>query len=151
MPHFKDLKDMHQIYTFIDREGVNTHIDSVGLREWCLANKPETFWVPIDPKLARSFLRNNTISTERVLQLLEKPSLDPIILVKDGTNSLKNGGPNVMLVDGHHRYYFANACRMTMIPGHVLEVEQWRPFIVEGVPPLTQEQLRNMPIMKRNY
>ena len=143
------------VYTFIADDGTNTHIDAEGLRRWCIDNKPEIFWLPLKYDLAMQFMKDNTVSRQRVMELLRRHNrgedLDPIIMVKDGTYSLDNGGPNVLLVDGHHRYMLACLLAQTEITGHLLEVEQWKPFQLEGLPSLTKEQLVNIPITKRDY
>ena len=143
---------MISCFTFIDKNGENIHIDSDSLRRWCLGNKElEIFSIPLQQKLAEEFLLNNVISMTRVLELAKRDKLDPIIMAKDGTFSPDNGGPNVMLVDGHHRYALAVAIGRETIPGYMLEVEQWRPFELKWVPKMTMEQLIRMPLTKRDY
>jgi hypothetical protein len=146
---------MYGIYTFVDDQGVNTHIDSQALRKWCLEqaiiNKLEVFMCPIDYEVAKRFLIDNIIDPKRVAHLMIRRNLDPIIYCKDGTFSPKNGGPNVMLVDGHHRYYLQYKCGATHIPGFCLEVEQWKPFQLYGLPTVTAEQLKAAPVTKRDY
>jgi hypothetical protein len=138
------------LYTFVGDDGENIHIDSIKLRLWCIENKPEIFWIPLKYELAAEFLRDNVISIERAKELSKRKDLDPIIMAKDGTIGA-NGGPNALLVDGHHRYFLACMSKMQAIPGHFLEVEQWKPFQLHGLPNLTKEQLIKSPITKRNY
>ena len=142
----------HHIYTFVDNDGTNIHIDSTALREWCLSNKDLIVYdIPMKRDLGLEFLRDNVISLERIKELISKQrTLDPIIMCKDGTYDDK-GAPNVLIVDGHHRYFLACLADLKIIPGYCLEVEQWKPFIMEGLPKLTQDQLRKAPIIKRNY
>lgn len=145
----------YPIYTFVDKAGVNTHIDSPRLRLWCLANERnpelEQGLAPVDRELANSFLRDNVVSMSRVIELLGKEELDPIILCQDGTFSSSNGGPNVMLVDGHHRLVLAAKLKLPQIPAFMVKLEQWKPFQVTNILDLTEEQLLAAPIQKRNY
>jgi len=143
---------MKNIYTFVGDDGENIHIDSDALRIWCEVTKPEIFLIPLKYELLIDFERDNVISMERVYELSMdiKKSLEPIIMVKDGTIA-KNGYPNAMLVDGHHRYALHCFGGKQHIAGYFLEVEQWKPFQIHGIPDMTKEQLRAKPITKRNY
>lgn len=139
------------IFTFIDKDGVNVHIDSEGLRQWCLKTNPEIFSLPLNYTLAHEMLRDNVVSLERVRELItRKVRLDPIIMVKDGTIG-SNGHPNAMLVDGHHRFFIACASGWSHIEGYFLEYSEWKPFQIHGLPSVTREQLKASPITKRNY
>jgi hypothetical protein len=141
---------MPNIYSFVADDGTNVHIDSELLRLWCILNKPEIFWLPLRYELLDQFKNDNVISEERVIELSKRNNLDPIIMVKDGTIG-NNGGPNVMLVDGHHRYVLACLRKQAHIAGHLLEVEQWRPFQIHWLRDITAEELRARPVTKRNY
>jgi hypothetical protein len=141
---------MRHIYTHVDLDGVNTHIDSEKLRRWCIANKPEIFIIPLKYELMAEFRRDNVVSPERILELSKRKDLDPIIMVKDGTFG-DNGGPNVFLVDGHHRYALACMRGQKHILGHFLEESQWRPFQIYLAKDITAEELRARPVTKRNY
>jgi hypothetical protein len=138
------------IYSFVGDNGENIHIDSPKLRLWCIENKPEIFWIPLKYELLLEFRRDNVISQQRVIELSKRKHLDPIIMVKDGTIGA-NGGPNALLVDGHHRFVLACLRKLLVIEGHFLEVEQWKPFQIHGIPNMTKDQLRAAPITKRNY
>lgn len=140
-----------QIYTYISPEGANTHIDSEGLYSWTQthASELEIFSVPLDHSLAQRFIRENTVSQQRIWELLSKPTLTPVIFCKDGT--FTEGRPDVLLVDGHHRYVLGSICRAEFIPGFVLEEAQWRPFQLEGLPPLTKAELQAIPLSPRSY
>jgi hypothetical protein len=143
------------IFTFVADDGENYHIDTHALRDWCVAQeklgKLEIFNIPLKYDLAATFIPENVIAPDRVFELAERPieSLDPIIMVKDGTET--NNAPNVMLVDGHHRFFLACLRKWTYIPGHLLEVSQWKPFQLHNLPSITREQLRRSPLLKRNY
>lgn len=138
------------VYTFVGDDGENIHIDSEALRVWCMLTKPEVFWIPLKYELAYDFIRDNVVDPFRIQELAKRKDLDPIIMVKDGTLG-DNGHPNAMLVDGHHRYFIACMCKMEVIPGYMLEVEQWKPFQLHGIPKMTKEQLVRTPVTKRDY
>jgi hypothetical protein len=143
------------IFTFIADDGENIHIDTHALHDWCISQqkqgKLEIFDIPLKYDLAASFIPENVISIDRIRELNKKPiaSLTPIIMAKDGT--LTNNAPNVMLVDGHHRFFLACLRNQLCIPGHLLEVHQWKPFQLHNLPSITKEQLRRSPLLKRNY
>jgi hypothetical protein len=139
-----------RIYSFVDKDGVNTHINAEGLRQWCIETKQEIWNIPLREKVAKMMMENNIVAPERIVELSKRKSLDPIIMCKDGTFD-DNGAPNVMIVDGHHRFVLACLAKLKSIPGHVLELEQWKPFQIHGLPDLTQEELIKAPITKRNY
>lgn len=147
--HYRDYKPTDQIFTHVLPNGTNINIDSSRLHAWCKVMKPEIFLTPVDPKMARSFVDNNIASQARCIELLAKPQLAPIILCKDGT--FTDGRPDIFFVDGHHRYVLAYMLKLPFIPAHVLDLDQWQPFLIEGVPPITQEHLLAMPITPRNY
>ena len=137
------------VFTFIDNNGENVHIDTDGLREWCLANKPEVFNLPLNYAFAATFIPDNCITLDRFRELSKRKHLDPIIMAKDGTET--NGAPNCILVDGRHRFFLACLRKQYSIEGHLLEVEQWKPFQMHNLPSITKEQLRRSPMLKRNY
>lgn len=139
------------IYTFVDNSGVNINIASQRLHDWCAAAGLEPQLAPVDRDLSKTFIRDNAVSRDRVKELMKRKDLAPIILCKDGTFSTKNGGPNVYLVDGHHRYVLYSALKLPYIPAYCLEVEQWKPFEIEGLSDISREALRDIPILKRSY
>jgi|HubBroStandDraft_4_1064222.scaffolds.fasta_scaffold56276_6 hypothetical protein len=141
---------MNAVYTFVDNNGTNIHINSEGLRLWCIANKPEIFWLPMNEKVAQDFVRDNVISLDRVKELSTRKNLDPIIMVKDGTFG-SNGHPNAMLVDGHHRYFLTFLRKQPFIEGYFLEESQWRPFQIHWLRDISAEELKRRPVTKRNY
>lgn len=149
----RTLPDGYSIYSFVAHDGTNTHIDCSRLREWCLANVPtlNRGLAPVDAALAQQFVQENVVDLDRVFQLQHKAHLDPIIYCEDGTFSEINGGPNVMLVDGHHRYALAALMRRTHIPAFLITLEQWTPFQIINHPDLTEEYLRATPVTKRHY
>jgi hypothetical protein len=141
---------MKQIYTFVGDDGVTTHINSEALRLWCVVNKPEIFLMPMRPEVAEQMIPDNVVSIDRVRQLSLRKGLAPIIMVKDGTFGA-NGGPNAMLVDGHHRYFLAWLRQQAFIEGHFLEEHQWRPFQIHWLRGMSKDELRRRPVTKRDY
>lgn len=143
--HIRDYKPGDAIYTFIDEHGVNTHIDSEKLREWCAQYKDclDVVDVPIDPKMAKSFLDENAITEAHLMEVAQLSKWDPLIICKFGTYT--NGAPDVMLVDGHHRYYLVAAIGGKSAPAYILEPVQWKPFQIEGRVPMTLEELKRTP------
>jgi hypothetical protein len=140
------------IYSFVGDDGENIHIDAQSLRRWCMSNKKlEICMIPLRVELAKEMVRDNVVSTERIVELSRRRHLDPIIMCKDGTFSKENGGPNALIVDGHHRFVLACLAKMSVIPGYFLNVEQWKPFQLYGIPDMTREQLIKAPITKRDY
>ena len=141
---------MKSVFSFVQDDGTNIHVDAEKLRLWCIENKPEIFWIPLNYELIKIFKRDNTISSERVVELSKRKDLDPIIMVKDGTIG-SNGHPNAILVDGHHRYALACLRGQKIIEGYFLEEAQWRPFQIHWLRDITAEQLRARPVTKRDY
>lgn len=149
------------IYSFVDHQGVNTHIASARLRAWCLEQKPETFWVPLEPKLALQFVRENSISQTRCMQLnrtlpLARAAWEPLIFVHDGeliSDKLAVlMADSALLVDGHHRYAVAVARGHERILGWCLTKAQWKPFeIVDDSMNLTQEELVAIPTVQKEH
>src|SRR5277367_5987589 len=120
------------------------------LRKWCISHRPEIFLIPIRAHVAEKMIPENSIAIDRVIELSVRNNLDPIIMVKDGTSDAK-GAPNVLLVDGHHRYFLAYIRKQELIQGYLIEEPQWRPFQIHWMPDLTKEQLIKTPITKRRY
>ena len=143
------LEQVH-IFTSVDQDGNNTNIDVTGLYAWCQANKPEVFLLPMLPGLAGEYIGNKIVDLDRVKELKRRRHLTPIIMCKDGTYG-DDGAPNVLLVDGHHRYVLAALMERKHFKAHMLEEEQWRPFQLHGLPTMTQEQLLATPNRKRDY
>lgn len=146
----KTLPPTEQIYTFIDNSGTNVHIHSNGLRLWTL-RKPglEQFLIPVNHRIGRSFLEQNTCSLTKAMSLSFTHLRTPIIFCKDG--NLTEGRPDCLLVDGHHRYLRACIEHDPFIAAFVLEPAQWHPFRLKNCPDLTKEELKQIPITPRHY
>lgn len=135
-----------EVYTFIDGvTGENTHIDAIALRAWCLAHPElEVVNTPVDPEIAKRFItHDNSISIDNLKRVAAMKHHDPLIYCKTGSQT--NGAPDVMLVDGHHRYFICAVKEIEWAPAYVLEREQWQPFVLDWVPKMTEEELRAAP------
>jgi hypothetical protein len=53
--------------------------------------------------------------------------------------------PDVMLVDGHHRYVRAAIEKCGSILAWLLTEDQWRPFQIPNMPKITKEELAALP------
>lgn len=146
------------IYSFVERAtGQNVHIASTRLRTWCLehASEIEVLAVPVSRALAKSFLELNAILPQRANELLatlpeDMEQWEPLIYAHDGSFG-DNGGPNVMLVDGHHRYYAAAQIGAPFILGWMLTTAQWEPFRITGLHEYTEQQLVDEPIISKPH
>lgn len=152
MIHFLDMKPREPIYTFIHDDGRNINLASGRMRSWLLASGLPTAFAPVDPEFAKTFMRDNTISIPRLETLtleysrLKDPFLEiePIIICHRGTIGA-NGHPDVYLVDGHHRYFLFSILGLGRIRTWFLQVEQWKPYEIEGLPAMSQAELRAYP------
>lgn len=152
----KDFPDpLEAIYTFVAHDGTNTHVAAKRLRDWCVRTQPERFVVPVDRALAESFIRDNAVLPARIKQLMAKNGLpdnmlnwEPVIFCQDGG---AEGRPDVMLVDGHHRYVVAAAIKSPNILAWCLTEEQWRPFEIVGLHEYTAQELIDEPIISKEH
>lgn len=143
-----------QVYTFVYEGGETIHIDSHGLFGWCRdhAAELETFRVPVDHDLAREYIAKDVVALERVKEIHKRGPdfFTPIILCRDNKEA-PGEGASIMLVDGHHRYVLFSLGGHDTIPAYVLEQAQWRPFQINGLPAMTQEEVLSRPVHKRSY
>lgn len=135
------------IYTWIDKKtGDNVNIASGLLREACLRYLRKLIvQIPIDHEVASTFLRDNIISKmhlERLRLRYTQEEPEPIIVCH-----LRKGAHD-MIVDGHHRYYLAHTYKHDWIRGWYLDEPGWRMFQISGLKDWTQEQLRDVPVIK---
>jgi hypothetical protein len=147
------------IYTFVSPEGENISIHAGRLRQWQLARTPRPEWslAPISPALAQRFDRENVTSRGRIatmigrIRALRNPFwIEPILFAADGTFT-DAGAPNVLLVDGHHRYAAFAVLGLPMIPAWIIPPSEWEPFRITGLPDVTAQELRDLPITPRDY
>lgn len=144
------------VFTYVQDDGTNINLDVVNLRAWCLTHVghthgPKLVRIPVEEVIARHFINDNIASLDRVTELSKRhlALLDPVILCRHGFNP--DGTQRDMYVDGHHRYVLAYMLHMKVLPAFFLESAQWSPFQIEGVPTMTKQELRDLPITKRNY
>lgn len=147
----KDYPEGAPVYSYVADDGVNVHIDSDKLRQWCAEHRfeLEVLHTPVDGNVARNYLTENVVDLGHLVRVLAMTRLDPIIYGKWGT--LTKGRPDAILIDGHHRYCAAAIRYEAFIPSYVLERAQWEPFQIEGLPNVTQDQLRAQPTAKSTH
>lgn len=145
----------HAIWTYVHADGTNLHLDVTGLRAKFLLNPAfdhKVFDLPLSLDLAKDYIRNNIVSLTRIEELAKRYSqtepkrIEPILLC-DSTKE----DTDVYHVDGHHRYVLWALLKVPSIRALCIPYDLWQPFRVIGLPPLTQDALRAMPITKRNY
>ena len=147
-----DFKVGDAVYGFVDEStGENVHVASGQLREWCLKHQSEleVYTIPVLQEWAHQFINDNSVLMVRVMELVKNKSTEPIIHAKWGT--FTNGAPDVILVDGHHRYVAAAIRGDLLIESYLIERPIWEQFRIEGFAKLTQEQMKAIPVAKRNY
>lgn len=138
------------IYTFVARDGYNIHIHAERLRVWLASSGHRIEPVPVMEPLVQEFYRDNVIDQARCLELLGKDRLDPIIMADTERDSHPTI-PRFLLVDGHHRYALAHMMRLTHIPAYIVRKRIWQKFRVYNVRNLSQDELRAVPIPRRDY
>lgn len=141
------------IYTFVSKDGENINIHVPSIRRKVTTNPAfdaQRTSIPVTWNIVSDILKANAASLSRCKELLNRylknPSaFEPIILCAWAD---ENGG---MLVDGHHRYCIAYKLQLPFIPGYVLPYSFWQQFRISGLPDISAEGLRRMPVTKRNY
>jgi hypothetical protein len=145
----KTLGPLEPIFTFVSHDGTNVNIHPGRLREEVLRKKPEVIMTTVDKDIAYSYVENNCVSLYRVRELAtRRTSREPIIYCEDG---FTDGIPDVMLVDGHHRYVLAATQGLTVIRSVLLLKEFWKPFQIIGTDKISAAFLKAIPVHKRNY
>jgi hypothetical protein len=143
-----------KVFTFVETNGNNIHIDIAPLRQWCLQHgKERIFSVPLDIEFAERIFKDNSVDMERVYELqmrwlTKQEQEEPIIYL---ITEIKNNVPDVILADGHHRYIGACMRGQTHITAYVVEPKNWEKYRITGIPSVTKEQLIATPIAKRDY
>lgn len=141
----KNYKPGDPIYTFVAKDGTNVHVDAEKLRVWCAEHRAElqVLSTPVESEHALKFLSDNALNIDNLMKVSKMASFDPLIYGHDGTYN--EGAPNVLLIDGHHRYFVAFARGWKWIDAYVLSPEQWHPFRIAGLDDFTEELLRAIP------
>lgn len=148
----RTLPEGEPVYTFVAEDGENFHIHAHRLRQHLIKTSHKIISAPVRKALASQFLAENSISLERVQELMSRlfasdnPKPDPIILC------LTPGGDHdVMLVDGHHRYFIHALYKVPVIPAWLVEPPIWQEFRVINIRNLSQDELIAAPLGERNY
>ena len=138
----------YPVYSYVTDDGENVHIDSPRLREWVLLQDIEVVLVPVEEKIAKLFVEQNAVSLPHIITLIKKRTFkEPIIFGKWEEGPVEKICS--MLIDGHHRYVLHAIGKAPWIKAHILERSQWEPFQIEGFDDLTQDQLKQLPILPR--
>lgn len=159
MIKFSEMQGHEALFTHVLPNGRNVHIASGRLVAWVQAHKAEleVAAVPITRASAEGFLRDNIVNDEHCMdllfQILASGKIEPLLFCKDGQET--GGRPDVLFVDGHHRYcVLALPMGLSVAPAYVLEPEQWKDFQVEddlGFLETTKERLEAMPAGPLEY
>lgn len=149
----------HHVFTHVLPSGENIHIDVSGLRSAVVLNPNfdhQRKLIPIDPHLAHTFVRDNIVSPQRVVQLMGRHRheadllrMEPLVFCADG--SFTDGAPDVFFVDGHHRYVMCAVFQLTSAPAYIVPPDFWARFRISGLPSISQQELLDLPIRPRNY
>lgn len=154
------MTNLRPIYTHVAKDGTNTHIDVAALRNELLNNMEFDKYislVPVDVSMAQSYLRDNVIDPVRVVQLMRRhmglpfEKWEPMILCQDNISTAANGALDVFHADGHHRYVMHSIMRLPFARTYLVPYAGWQKYRVTGLPSLTQQELRDSPVLKRNY
>lgn len=152
MLQYTDLPLMCGIYSFVDDNGHNTHIYVDGIRKWVKDNKPIVVGGPVDDEIAKDMFKNNVVSEERLKQLLKHPELAAEPLIYGIRDYNKDNHPNVMLIDGHHRYVLAAMAKIPIYPSILLLKSVWEQFQIAGFDKLyTKEKLQATPTWQPHH
>jgi hypothetical protein len=142
---------LDRIYSYVGDDGRAVNVDSVKLRAWCMMEARRgnllPVLVPVDGSLGQQWLKDGTVIIQHCFDLLDYPSLDPIIF---GAWPKPNP-PDHILIDGHHRYTLLAMMNEPHIPAFVLPELLWRPFEIIGLKPVSKEGLRNFPTTPNSY
>jgi|SRR5882762_3416074 len=134
---------LEPIYTWVNpKTGENLNVASERLRLFTLdpSSGLSVVYTAVSYNQAMEFWRNKTIDLHHVLQLKAKRRLDPIIYIED-----RDG--DHLLVDGRHRYALIALSGLDMIPSFILKPKEWERFRIVGLKPLTEQQLRDQPLI----
>jgi hypothetical protein len=154
---FEDLNNHDPMYSFVGDDGENTHVASGLLYDWVQRNRAnlEVVLTPVDPTRAVSYIRDNVVSKRRCLEMLAWLNTDknfgfqPMIYGETGT--FTRSLPDLYHIDGHHRYVVYAYIGRPFAESYILEQSQWRQYQITGVPDLTKDTLKQMPIKPRDY
>lgn len=147
--NYLDFPDGTPVFTHVYDNGANIHIYAEGLRQHLMAHPCHIVDFPIEDHRAMAWITSNIVNPVRVLMLEPHHLRHPVIICKDHT--FTDGKRDVLYVDGHHRYVRAAYDHRTSIRAFMVPPRIWEPFLIEGMPDFTQEQLRDIPVTMRSY
>lgn len=145
------------VYTHVFPDGSNLHISTEPLRQMLLMfeQSPKSriprFQLAIDLKGFWQLYESNSFDPHRVMELKKRDpkTLDPVIygLWADQPDPQRANG---FLMDGRHRYALAALRGQKSIDAWLIPEACWRDFVMDGKQ-MTAQELRDLPIRKRNY
>ena len=131
-----------ELFTHFDEQGVQTDWNATKLYEWITslgeAADKWKFAVPVEEQHATFCVQERGVEEHRLARLFEHPDRlkKPIVFVEmeDGTH---------LLVDGTHRYVAYFALKAPTIPSYIVPFQFAKPFIVDGMPAVDEQRLKN--------
>jgi hypothetical protein len=124
-------------HVFDDGSNVNILVDSL----LAAASQLETFVTALDKGFAQTILKQNAIDFTRLHALPEAALRKPILFgVSGGTPDR----PDVLLIDGHHRYVRAAQLGHSFISCQLCPEAMWRQHTID-LPAMTQDELEALP------
>lgn len=139
-----------EVFAHVEEDGTNIHICVDKLRDFLQKEDFEVKKMPVEKGFVQEIIDTKAVSLPHIEKLLDSYAkglrkLEPIIVaVHGGTAEV----PDVLLVDGHHRYVMAAFCGASHIPAYLVPEIIWRRFQVEGLPTLTRQELIDSPVIK---
>lgn len=144
-------------YTYVDKitkEVIQIYVD--GLRKHCLQVHLRDRWVnvPVSFATMNKLIDENSVNQKRVKKLIREikhtGKIEPVIFCHDG--NFTEGRPDVMLVDGHHRYVAAAMSFAKFIPAWIIPIKEWEPFRIKQVRNITADELlKAKPIIQPHW
>jgi hypothetical protein len=142
------------LYTHVLPEGSTIHLWAEGMRH-------ELLHMPAAPihriaVQASAFWHMHEIRAFDPLRCIElarrhprEAPPEPLLYCLWGNSHLAPDGG--FLADGHHRYALAVVRGLTELPTWMVPEQAWRLFEIDGLPPMTMDELRDLKPTKRNY
>jgi hypothetical protein len=130
-----DMGNAEHVFTWENPDTLAlTNLATGRMAAWCKETSQEVVGIAVQDTAATMFMAERGIEWHRLGRIKVADLLTPVILCdwRDNTH---------LLVDGHHRYVYAALLGVKTIPAYMLTHDQWEPFVIEGVPPVTREEL----------
>jgi len=147
---FFEMADKERIYSFVGNDGMNVHVAIERLHYWVQQNqedlerKHQLYYTPLTPQIAVKFIKAGLVNQERCRTLSDHDMRHPIIYGKEKKGPIAK--VDMFLLDGRHRYVRAVHLGWKSIKAYVLRPAQWHPFLITGIPTITQRQLDGIPV-----